>query len=68
MISCGLIASLLTASMTAYNCMAGEPGDRRSASRKRDGREESPDSIAVELDKSRQAKGNAPGNARGLRF
>jgi len=50
--------------------MAGEPGDRRSVSRKRFGREESPDSdkpSKLPLAAS-EVKGNAPGNARGLHF
>jgi len=46
--------------------MAGEPGDRWFAARKSGGREESPDSIVVNSQEP-STKGNAPGNARGLR-
>jgi len=50
--------------------MAGEPGDRRSVSRKRGGREESPDSPTLRNCHWQflRVKGNAPGNARGLHF
>jgi hypothetical protein len=47
--------------------MAGEPGDRWFAARKSGGREESPDSIVVNSQEP-STKGNAPGNARGLRI